>query len=214
MDSKKNKESTSKILQERYARFLGIDWTPPVSVQQPKKRKRLAWVVWSLVLLMLVIGIRHFINTRIAITKDVKLTKSGLQQKQEIPSISELSPLPDYVAAIADTIISEQNVEIQDKSTDSKTKAEEVKATQFLVIVNSTKSKDDAIEYAKKLGASGYNSEVILTSANYYGVVLGRFSFDDAKRAINAALVSGVVTNEPYLITPDRVVDYVYPNSQ
>ena len=28
---------------------------------------------------------------------------------------------------------------------------------------------------------------------------------------MNAALVSGAVTNKPYLMTPDRVVDYIYP---
>ena len=237
MDSKESKNSTSKILQDRYARILGLDCTPPASVVQTKKRKLLPWVAWILVLLILVLGTYYFINTQIEITKDVKLTKSDLKQKQEIPSISDLSPLPDYVASIANTIISEQNdsdktalktagandtvnhemrpnVEIQDKTLASKAKVEDLQATQFLVIVKSTKSKDDAIEYAKKLGASGYSSEVILSSTNYYGVVLGRFSFEDAKRAMNAALVSGVVTNEPYLMTPDRVIDYIYPNGK
>jgi hypothetical protein len=237
MDPKESKNSTSKILQDRYARILGFDWTPPTSVAQTKKRKLLRWDAGILVLLILVLGIRYFINSQIDITKGVKLTKPELLQKQEIPSISELSPLPDYVASIANTIISEQNdsektalktavandtvnherrqhVEIQDKSLGSKTTVEDVEATQFFVIVMSTKSKDDAIEYAKKLGASGYSSEVILSSTNYYGVVLGRFSFEDAKRAMNAALVSGTVTNEPYLMTPDRVIDYVYPKSQ
>ena len=238
MDSKESKNSTSKILQDRYARILGLDYTSPTSVVQTKKRKLLRWVAWILVLLILVLGTCYFINTPIEITKGVKLTKSDLQQKQEIPSLSELSPLPDYVASIANTIISEQNdsdktasktasendtvnherrqnnVEVQDKTLASKTKVEDLQATQFFVIVKSTKSKDDAIEYAKKLAASGYSSEVILSSANYYGVVLGRFSFEDAKRAINTAIVSGVVTNEPYLITPDRVIEYVYSKSQ
>lgn len=237
MDSKKSKNSTSKILQDRYTRILRIDWTPPAYVEQAKKRKLLRRVAWTLVLLMLVLGTRHFINTRTATTKDVKLTKPDRQQKLEIPSITELSPLPDYVASIANTIISEQNdsdktalktivandtvnhqrrqnTGIQEKSRDSKTKVEDEEAAQFFVIAKSTKSKDDAIEYAKELGASGYSSEVILTSANYYGVVLGRFSFEEAKKAMNAALVSGAVTNKPYLMTPDRVIDYVYPDSQ
>lgn len=237
MDSKESKNSTSKILQNRYARILGLDWTTPASVIQPKKRKLLRWVAWILVLLILVLGTRHFINMQIEISKGVKSTKSDLQQKQEMLSISELSPSSDYVASIANTIVSEQNdsekaalkaavtndtvnnerrqnVETKDKSLGTKTKVENAEATQFFVVVMSTTSKDDAIEYAKKLGASGYSSEVILSSTNYYGVVLGRFSFEDAKKAINAALVSGVVTNKPYLMTPDRVVDYVYFKSQ
>ena len=231
MDSKESNNLTSKIIQDRYARILGFDLAPPNSVVQTKKRKLLNWFAWFLVLLILVLVTRYLIQ--IGITKDVKLTKSGPKQELEIPLIVELPPLPDYVASIANTIISEQNysgktalktavandpvnherwqnVEIQDKSVASKTKVEDVDATPYFVIVKSTKSKDDAIEYAKKLGASGYSSEVILSSANYYGVVLGRFSFEDAKKAMNTALVSGIVTTKPYLMTPDRVIDYVY----
>ena len=106
-----------------------------------------------------------------------------------------------------------ENVNVQVKSLGSKTKVKvkDVEASQFFIIVKSTKSKVDAIEYAKKLGASGYSSEVILSSTNYYGVVLGRFSLEDAKKAMNAALVSGVISNKPYLMTSARVVDYIYP---
>lgn len=233
MNTKESEKLTSKIMKDRYAQIMGFDQPPPASVVQTKKRKLLRWVAWILVLLILVLGILYFINIQIVITKGVQMSKSDLEQKQAIPSISELSPLPNYVASIANTIISEQNdsgktalknavandtvnhekrkdVDIQDKSLDSKTKVEDGRATQFFVIVKSTKSKDDAIEYAKKLGDSGYSSEVILSSTNYYGVVLGRFSFEDAKRAMNAALVSGVVKNVPYIMTPDRVIDYVY----
>ena len=233
MGYKESKNSTSKILQDRYARILGFVCSPPTSVVQTKKRSPLRWVVWILVLLILILGTFYFINTQIEITKDVQMPNSGLQPNQEISTISELPPLPDYIASIASTIISEQNdfdktalktalandtfnqemrqnVEVQSKLPDSKTKVENVEAIQFLVIVRSTKSKDDAIEYAKELGARGYSSEVILSSTNYYGVVLGRFSFEDAKKAMDAALASGVVTIKPYIMTPNRVIDYVY----
>jgi hypothetical protein len=108
MDSKESNNITSKIMQNRYARILGFDRTPPTSVLQTKKRKLLRWVAWFLVLLILVLVTRYLTNIPLEVSKGVKLTKSGLNQKQAIPSILELKPLPNYVASIADTIISEQ----------------------------------------------------------------------------------------------------------
>ena len=184
MDFKESKNSTSEILQDRYTRILGYNWASGTFVAQTKKRRLLRLSVWLLVLLILVLGTRYFLTIQIEIPKGVKTVKPDLQ---EIPSIPELSPLPDYVAFIANTIISEQNdsdktvlktdvandtvnhesrqnADIQDKLLGRKTKVNDVEETQYFIIVKSTKSKDEAIKYAKELGASGYSSEVILSS--------------------------------------------------
>ena len=230
MNLKDRNNLATKTVQDRYARIFGTDWKPhPPSIQKTK-RNFLLWIPGFLIflVLLLVIGTRYLINIQAESTEEIIVsTKSDTQRKQDIFSISELPPLSGDPLPVSNILISEQidtndaeefvdqeklqGIENHNISFDSKKKFEPVDPDQFLVIVHSTKSKNDAIKQAKELAANGYPGEVILSSSGYYGVVLGRYSFDDAKKAMKAVVVSGNVTKKPYLMGSDRIKEYVYP---
>jgi hypothetical protein len=160
--------------------------------------------------------------------REMQLEPTALTQ--ELPWFSVLAHQQPYRLPFLDTLILELNNPDEsalinpvsnDKVTDKWQKtfsAQEIPINPenkvdslYFVIVMSTASKDEAITFARKLHEKGFSSEVILGSTNYYGVVLGRFSLEDAKQAINTAHVFRVVSIKPYLITKDRIKEYVYP---
>ena len=81
----------------------------------------------------------------------------------------------------------------------------------YFVIIESTTSESDAIGLAVTLRELGYASEVIETTTGFFGIVLGRFEFEQAQEAKLTAVRENLGTGVPYLITSERIVRYVYP---
>lgn len=85
-----------------------------------------------------------------------------------------------------------------------------LKPGEVLLIVASTLTKEEAIDQALALELDGHASEVILGVSDYYGVALGRFDFEQAKR-MKSSIVTSESVNTPYLINDESIDSYVYP---
>ena len=82
---------------------------------------------------------------------------------------------------------------------------------EYFVIIKSTKNRQEAIEEAQKLQSYGYQSEVILSITGYYGISLGRYRFEDARNAMTDAQRRDLAPADAYLMTGERVKEYIYP---
>jgi len=80
---------------------------------------------------------------------------------------------------------------------------------EYFVIIASLKDREAAINQAEQLKKSGFTPEVIKSVTGYYGVALGRFSFEDAKSARKLAIQKGY--HDAYLMTDERLEEKVYP---
>ena len=88
---------------------------------------------------------------------------------------------------------------------------EDLQPGEVLLIVASTPSEDEALGHARRLEAAGHNSEVILSNTGYYGVAIGRFTYEHAKNMKEIINESGVETSSAYIMGPSSVTSYVYP---
>lgn len=79
-----------------------------------------------------------------------------------------------------------------------------------LLVVLSTKSKNEAIDRARILVTKGYPGEVILSSSGYYGVVIRNETYEQAKKVEKAATDAGIFTAKPYLMDTNRVKEWVF----
>ncbi len=89
--------------------------------------------------------------------------------------------------------------------------ANQILKDEYFVIVASLKDREAAIKEAKQQENSGFKAEVIKSTTGYYGVAIGRFSFDEAKRAREVAIQKGFASADSYLMTGDRVIESVFP---
>jgi hypothetical protein len=80
----------------------------------------------------------------------------------------------------------------------------------YYVVVASVPSEDDAISKAKALRTKEFKSEVILSTTGWYGVTLGRFSFQEAIEVKQKAIANGDAPKDAYIMTPARVVRTVF----
>jgi hypothetical protein len=85
-----------------------------------------------------------------------------------------------------------------------------LKQPSYYVIVASFPSEEDAISKAKELRAKQYQSEVILSTTGWYGVTLGRYSFQEAIELRQKAIDQGDALKDAYIMTPARVVKTVF----
>lgn len=214
MATNENKNAISNIMRDRYTRILGVEPENASAFTQTSLTK---WPNWVKATLAVVVGV--FILSYVI----DKLTSSlwALDQKQ-ISITLPLKKLPNAPAvqvtkprtSVSNTVLNnnpQKPHDLQDKTASNPVKPNGHQEAQFLVIATSTKSQEDALALAHKLATSGYDSEVILSTSDYYGVVLGRYSFDEANKALAAAVASGIVKHESYLITPERVKALIYP---
>ena len=82
---------------------------------------------------------------------------------------------------------------------------------EVLLIVVSTPSESEALDHARRLESAGHSSEVILSNSGYYGVAIGRFSYEHAKGMQEIVNESGVETSSSYILGPSSITAYVYP---
>lgn len=184
-----------KELEDRYARILGSDMNPSLSPPVPSyKSSYFPWMLLCLSIFGIVLGLGFLSN--LETVKQEGLVGKLVQPEKEQNQKSLRIPKIQYAS--------------EDESLDSSTQTEVVESVTFFVIIKSTKSKEDAIELAKDLTEMGYSSEVILSATGYYGVALGRYSFDNAKKAIKSPLVSGFINEEPFIMSHDRITAYIY----
>lgn len=80
----------------------------------------------------------------------------------------------------------------------------------YYVIVASLQSEEDAVSKAKELRAKQYKSEVILSTTGWYGVTIGRYSFQEAIEVRQAAIDKGDAPKDAYIMTKARVVKTVF----
>ncbi len=86
-----------------------------------------------------------------------------------------------------------------------------LEAGQVLLIVASTAIKEEALELAQSLENDGHASEVVLGLIGYYGVALGRFSFEEADSLRTSMIEAEPENPAPYLM-PERMIEsFVYP---
>lgn len=88
---------------------------------------------------------------------------------------------------------------------------ESLQPGQVLLIVASTPAESEALDHARRLESAGHSSEVILSNTGYYGVALGRFSYERAKGMQEIVNESGVETSSSYILGPSSISGYVYP---
>jgi hypothetical protein len=89
--------------------------------------------------------------------------------------------------------------------------AEFILKDEYFVIVDSPETRETAINKAKQLEKSGFRAEVIKSITGFYGVAIGRFDFDEAKRVREVAIQKGFAKEDSYFMTGDRVIENVYP---
>jgi hypothetical protein len=238
MKKSKNDDSAAKAFQERYARILGLD---QFSASETPKKSSLRWPMFFLMLLGLAaIGVWFFFRPpSVGTTPSAALTPStdsqqspvgsagpGLPGKSDAGQWQPVAPeQPDpngFVGGSAprDRSNDSQSTKNQHSlpespSSDSAGSAPEPAASgASLVVLWSTRSKDEAIERARELSNGGNPSEVILSSSGYYGVVLRRDTYEEAQAAMKAIAASGVVKTAPYIMSASRVKEHIYPGVQ
>ena len=234
MTAKNNNKDNdnSKALLERYKRVLGKDTTP----WQHKKvnKKPVPWFIWILMVLGPGLSIQYLFNIMTQSTDKLKVIPTQQEDNQTTAEPQILLPIPRFENATpinkvivsgldgtedrtaetgtSEDFDSDKSPKISDQfsvATDNIAKNESPKDKQFLVVVESTTSKNEAITSAKLLSTSGYPSKVILSSTGYFGVVLGSFNFETANTTMDNVITSGVVTSKPYIMSVDRVKDYI-----
>lgn len=230
-------DPNSKALRERYTRLLGLEQDD--FVLEEKKAKDNSLIRWCLFLLLLsvaVLGIWFFFNSLMEGIENLAPDPQAEDRQQQ--SSSAKSALSTGYQAGPDNSEQAENVDQTGKSVtlDKPIGADNPKIKQpgydsdklkhdgmnrqpitqgsFLVVLLSTKSKDEAIERAKLLSNSGYASEVILSSSGYYGVVLRQDTGEQAEAAMNAIVASGAVKEKPYIMKADRVREFIYPETK
>lgn len=81
---------------------------------------------------------------------------------------------------------------------------------QVLLIIASTLSEEAALNHARRLQDRGHKSEVILSTNGYYGVALGRFSYEQARGMDEVTNQQGIRPSS-YLMRASSIRSYVYP---
>lgn len=214
-------DETLKTLRGRYAHGLGAENNP---INRTNRRLiRLFFGIGAYMLASL-FGLWFLTGHKPKNVKPVSVDQYS-QQKQDSSRIRHLETgsalsLPDLsnreqvALAKSNSNVSRKSPDISASGKKTANNSISVPTSQYLVIIESTISKDDAVEKAKALSLLGFSSEVILSVTGYYGVVLGRFNYEESLKAIDKALASRIVTNKPYLMTTDRVASLVYPTDQ
>ena len=82
----------------------------------------------------------------------------------------------------------------------------------YYVVVSAFRSKDSAIETAKRLRDKGYDAEAHFSTTGFYGVTLGRKDAAQAQLLLNTALSAGDASADAYLTDGRRFTEKIYPN--
>lgn len=237
MKKPKHDDSAEKIIQERYARVLGLDQYS--TSETPKKGSIRQYLFFLMLLALAAAGAWVYFRPPSA---DMP-PSAALTSPADIQSMPAGSPPagPPVIAEAGrgETVVSEpsppdaasgesasadkpkeaggaqepQPLAEPQPSRDSGSLPAEA-SNSFFVVLLSTTSKEAAIARAREFGNSGNPSEVILSSSGYYGVVLRRDSYEQAQAAMKAIAASGVVRTAPYIMPAARVKERIYPEGQ
>lgn len=204
MKRTKNDDSNSKALQERYSRILGLDDVPVVEAR--KKCPVYRYVLCFLLVVAVIAGAWFLFKSPAESTNQLAPAASKIKQTVSDDKAGE----PTALNNPADTDI----LKIGQSAAPNHGEMSHNPAvpSTLLIVLLSTTSKDEAIERAKEFSKNGFLSEVILSSTGYYAVVLRSESHEQAKDTMKAIIASGkTAKNKPYIITTDRIKDYIYP---
>ncbi|WP_411726030.1 hypothetical protein [Methyloglobulus sp.] len=208
-------DKTLKALRGRYALGLGAE-NIPINGMNRKLIRRFFGLGACLLLLLFVVWVLK--DPESVSFEDSQLTQdsSKIQHLEtgSAQSLSDLNNREQVVLANSNSNVSQKSPDILASAKKGGNDSTSTAVPQYLVIIESTISKSDAIEKSKALATLGFSSEVILSVTGYYGVVLGRFNHEEALKAIDKAIASRIVTNKPYLMTIERVTSLVYPAHQ
>jgi hypothetical protein len=237
MKKSKKDDSVAKAFQERYASVLGLESFS--GVETPTKSLLRRYVFFLMLLGLAAISAWFYFRPPSADTTPSAASISSINP-QQVPASSPDLGLPAKSVAEQPEPVVPEHAEPEamagesasyDKSNDSDSAQNQhplsaplpstptdtlqpaVSGSSFVVLL-STRSKDEAIARARELGNSGNPCEVILSSSDYYGVVLRRDTYEQAQAAMKAIIAAGVVKTAPYIMSASRVKEHIYPGVQ
>ncbi|MBD3337618.1 MAG: hypothetical protein GF353_00825 [Candidatus Lokiarchaeota archaeon] len=86
--------------------------------------------------------------------------------------------------------------------------------SEYYIITNSTTSKAEAINYAKRLISNGYNASVYLSDNWYYAVVIGKYDGYMAKAKKRELMANNLARNDAFFTRGDGFRRKIYPANQ
>jgi len=132
------------------------------------------------------------------------------QLRTDVEAILDISPADRAGKTLTDVSHSIANDRHQ-QPTGHGPIADGLEPGQVLLIIASTLSEEAALNHARRLEDRGHKSEVVLSTNGYYGVALGRFSYEQARSMGEVTNQQGIKPPSSYIMRRSSIRSYVYP---